>query len=135
MWCTDRVSPATTAASYPKLSGKGLSTALEKLSESRGARCFQAYYTLRFVSWKQNLPRDFSGRPVVKTVLSLQGVWVKPCWGTKTTQAVWCDQNTNNQQQTSLKRGRDEHVLSIFGLTIPGAEPGAKWTLSPHLVG
>lgn len=83
MWCTDRVSPATTAASYPKLSGKGLSTALEKLSESRGARCFQAYYTLRFVSWKQNLPRDFSGRPVVKTPLFYcrRGTGLIPGWG------------------------------------------------------
>ena len=100
-----RVSPATAAALYPELSGKGLSTALEKLSESRGARGFQAYYTLRFVSWKQNLPRDFSGRPVVKTVLSLQRVWVqsllrelrphKLCGATKT--------QTNKQQQQQKK--------------------------------
>lgn len=34
---------------------------------------------------------------------------------------------------TELPKGR-ERVLSIFGLRIPGAEPGAKWTLSPHLV-
>lgn len=77
----DRVSPTTAAAFYPKLSGKGLSTGLEELGESRGARCFQACYTLRFVSWKQNLPRDFSGSPVFKTVLSLQGVWVQSLLG------------------------------------------------------
>ena len=110
MWRTDRVSPATTAALYPKLSGKGLSTALEKLSESRGARGFQAYYTLRFVSWKQNLPRDFSGRPVVKTVLSLQRVWVqsllrelrphKLCGATKTQ----THNNNNNNKNLSKKR-------------------------------